>query len=292
MMKIRYPEGLRKDMQDIIVTSRKSTEIFKGDFARSLKDEITRKGTTEGDHREHLGASLIGHDCSRYLWYTFRWVKRMPISAQLGRIFKRGQDEEDRIILNLPYPVINRQQRVSAVYGHFGGSIDGMLDVDGALALIEFKTHNASSFSRLANHGLEDAKLQHYIQMLIYMRLLNLEYGIYLAVNKNDDDYYIQVVEAEDCIADDYLHRAEMVVESDILPNKVSFDATFYKCKMCHYINLCYYKEQPLSNCRTCDKSNPTDTGTWMCSQYLRDIPVTFQLKGCSAWKMKSCMMN
>ena len=23
-------------------------------------------------HREHLGASLIGHHCDRYLWLTFR----------------------------------------------------------------------------------------------------------------------------------------------------------------------------------------------------------------------------
>lgn len=52
----------------------------------------------DGGFRTHLGASLIGHECSRYLWYTFRWVKHVKHSGQQQRLFNRGHREEARFI--------------------------------------------------------------------------------------------------------------------------------------------------------------------------------------------------
>ena len=48
-------------------------------------------------HRSHLGASLIGHSCSRYLWYLFRWVFHYQFSGRMYRLFQRGHREEDVI---------------------------------------------------------------------------------------------------------------------------------------------------------------------------------------------------
>lgn len=49
-------------------------------------------------HRTHLGASLIGRECSRFLWYTFRWVKHVKNDGRTLRLFNRGHREEDRFI--------------------------------------------------------------------------------------------------------------------------------------------------------------------------------------------------
>src|SRR5688572_4793950 len=60
--------------------------------------------------RWHLGASIIGHECSRYLWFSFRWCARdegeatkrdANSHANLGRklrLFNRGHREEARFI--------------------------------------------------------------------------------------------------------------------------------------------------------------------------------------------------
>lgn len=48
--------------------------------------------------RGHLGASLIGHPCSRYLWYNFRWVRQEKFSGQMYRLFNRGHREEERFV--------------------------------------------------------------------------------------------------------------------------------------------------------------------------------------------------
>lgn len=48
--------------------------------------------------RSHLGASLIGHPCNRYLWYTFRWVFHKKHSGRMYRLFDRGHREEERFV--------------------------------------------------------------------------------------------------------------------------------------------------------------------------------------------------
>lgn len=49
-------------------------------------------------HRTHLGASIIGHECSYYLWLTFRWCFKERFSGRMLRLFNRGHLEELRVI--------------------------------------------------------------------------------------------------------------------------------------------------------------------------------------------------
>ena len=44
-------------------------------LAKRILEEIDEYcvRTYDGGHRSHLGASLIGRECKRYLWYVFRW---------------------------------------------------------------------------------------------------------------------------------------------------------------------------------------------------------------------------
>ena len=58
------------------------------------------RGVDEG-FRSHLGASLIGGECSREIWYGFRWVKKPKFSGRILRLFNRGHLEEARFIAML-----------------------------------------------------------------------------------------------------------------------------------------------------------------------------------------------
>ena len=49
-------------------------------------------------HRTHLGASLIGRNCKRYLWYVFRWCRQPKFDGRKQRLFNRGHREEERFI--------------------------------------------------------------------------------------------------------------------------------------------------------------------------------------------------
>lgn len=112
--------------------------------------------------RSHLGASLIGKECERALWYDFRWVTRSKHPGRLLRLFETGQLEEARLVLNLRRtgatvlevdPETGRQFRVQAHGGHFGGSLDGvainLLEAPKVWHVLEFKTHSNKSFGDL-----------------------------------------------------------------------------------------------------------------------------------------------
>jgi len=49
-------------------------------------------------HRSHLGASQIGEECKRKLWYVFRWCFQEQFSGRMYRLFNRGHLEENRFI--------------------------------------------------------------------------------------------------------------------------------------------------------------------------------------------------
>jgi hypothetical protein len=70
---------------------------------------------SDGDwRRDHLGASLLGHDCDRYLWLTFRWAHDPQHSGRMLRLFDRGNREEAWIIDDLRaagFQVLDREHK-------------------------------------------------------------------------------------------------------------------------------------------------------------------------------------
>jgi len=85
------------------------------------------------DFRDHLGASLIGHSCNRYLWLTFRWAVMPKFEGRMLRLFNTGNREEIRIAeelrgigVELYTDEDGKQISVRDESGHFGGSVDGI----------------------------------------------------------------------------------------------------------------------------------------------------------------------
>lgn len=76
--------------------SREQIKQLKDVLSRRIDDYILR--TYDDGPRTHLGASLIGHECGRYLWYTFRWCFREVHTPRMLRLFNRGHREEPRFI--------------------------------------------------------------------------------------------------------------------------------------------------------------------------------------------------
>ena len=51
--------------------------------------------------RGHLGCSLLGHPCERWLWLSFRWAVKEKFQGRILRLFRRGNNEENIIISDL-----------------------------------------------------------------------------------------------------------------------------------------------------------------------------------------------
>lgn len=247
--------------------------------------------------RPHLGASLIGKDCERALWYDFRWTTRVRHEGRLLRLFETGQLEEVRLVRNLRRtgatvleldPETGRQFRVRALGGHFGGSLDGvalhLLEAPRTWHVLEFKTHSARSFADLVAKRVQASKPQHHAQMQIYMHLSGLTRALYLAVCKNTDELYVERVAHDAVLAQALLDKAARVISADSAPPRLSEDPSWYQCRLCDHAALCHGGEQgaPAAaiHCRSCLHSSPIEGG-WHCARHDRPLDEGAQRRAC-----------
>ena len=248
--------------------------------------------------RSHLGASLIGKECERALWFDFRWVTRAKHPGRLLRLFETGQLEEARLVQNLRKtgatvlevdPETGRQFNVKAHGGHFGGSLDGiainLLEAPKTWHVLEFKTHSTKSFTDLLSKKVRDSKPLHFAQMQIYMHMMGIPRAMYLAVCKENDDVYVERVELDSVFAKGLVEKAQRIIFATTPPQRISNDPCWYQCRMCDHAPVCHANQvdstSPEVNCRTCLAATPVEGG-WHCARHNKAINDADQRAACS----------
>lgn len=274
-------------------------------LAKRVLEDIDNYCSTEydGGPRWHLGASLIGHDCKRYLWYIFRWCFHKKHDGRQQRLFNRGHREEERFVewlRGIGCEVWEFQQdgksqwKISGAQGHFGGSLDGIAKLPPEYGieepvLLEFKTNGTGQgFNKLAQDGMPVAKPQHFAQTSTYGYKYNFRYVLYLNINKNDDSLHVEVVPLDHKLGQQMELKAEQIIFSKEPPARLSNNATFKDCSWCDMKELCHGNKKPEKNCRSCSYAIPVENGEWFCSlpAHNSNIPREFieARTGCDSW--------
>jgi len=245
--------------------------------------------------RLHLGGSLLGHPCDRWLWLSFRWAVREEFPGRILRLFRRGQNEEDIIVsdlkaIGMDIQQTGKQQLRLDLGFHMGGSVDGVIEsgVPGAEKtrhIAEFKTHAKKSFVDMEKKGVKSSKPMHWAQMQIYMAGTRIKRALYLAVCKDDDKIYTERVKYDKDAAQTLLGRGKRITLADRMPDPLSTDPSWYQCKFCPAHSFCFERRMTKhANCRTCAHATPEEDSTWSCSRWdAKDIPGDFQRKGCES---------
>lgn len=268
-------------------------------------DAITRHVHKQaGGPRRHLGASVIGEECVRAVFYKYRWTAKSSFNARMLRLFQRGHREEPSLLGWLRgagltcYAAgesgeLKEQLRISDHNGHFGGTPDGVAtgcpDLPDEPCLLEFKTHSDKAFQAMKKDGVFVENRKYYVQMQIYMHKLELKWGLYVGVNKNDDELYLQLVEYNAGVALHYLKLAGEIIYARELPPRISDTPGHWKCRFCDFKETCHFDRTPESNCRTCrfaqpaKESNPQ--GMWVCQKGRWEVD-TQPEKGCGHYEL------
>jgi hypothetical protein len=318
-----YParKTLQAIEQAIVLDQGASFREWQGKVIPHLEDAY--RGAEDG-FRSHMGASQIGGQCDRQIWYSFRWATKNQFGGQLLRLFNRGHIEEGRFIamlLAIGVRVYQQDQngkqfRISGYGGHFGGSGDGVgvgvPDVPpGTPCLLEFKTHNDNSFRELKKLGVRAAKFEHYVQMQTYLRKMGLTCALYMAVNKNNDELYAEIILLDEAAADSYIARAYKIIPLVQAPVKVSKSPGWTTCVFCDHKPVCHLRVAPVRNCRTCAHSVAKEDGQFWCTNEDRQKSMIFgpkegvsevgetlalskarQLTGCSMYNVNPTMTS
>lgn len=266
----------------------------------------------EDSYRSHLGASVIGQKCARAAAYGWRWALRKKprgkknepaqrAESRMRRLWNRGHMEEGRFIAMLLAAGIQvyqqdaegKQFRIYNFGGHFSGSGDGILlgvpDLPvGIPCLGEFKTHSSKSFEDLKDDGVRLAKPEHYVQMQEYMHHFGTLYALYLAVNKDTDELYAEIVTYDRPVSEAYLEVARKIIFDKPLPDRIRGASPGYHiCKyMCDFPDVCFSTIKPDRNCRTCHYGFAMPDGTWQCAQDAHTLDKEAQLRGCELYRL------
>ena len=228
--------------------------------------------------RPHLGASLLGHPCDRWLWLSFRWAVAEQHSGRVLRLFRRGQREETVIIEDLRrigVMVEDHPEQVRVDFGaHVSGSLDGIIasgepEAPKKRHILEIKTHNAKSFKDIQNKGVQAAKPMHWSQMQVYMHGTGIDRALYVAVCKDDDSLYAERVRHDPKAAQAMVDRGRRITLAERMPEPLSADPTWYQCKFCAAHDFCHEIHMCRSiNCRTCAHVTPLENSTWTCARW------------------------
>ena len=254
-----------------------------------LNDDIV-----ENDLRPYSGLSGIGNPCMRYLQYYHYWAFKESISTRVERLFKTGHLYEDLMasaLKTLGIDMVFSQKEYIGFAGHWKGHSDGnaLISKSNELSegycdtfLVEMKTHNDKNFKALKKDKVQKAFPKHYAQMCAYMEEDELEYCLYIAINKNDSEYHIEWIRYD---ADESFRnqsKQEEVIMSPVLLSRIaSGKKTWFECKLCSARDVCFNATPVVKSCRTCEHISVEEKGAWRCTKHNKELSVTEQRAAC-----------
>jgi hypothetical protein len=175
------------------------------------------------------------------------------------------------------------QTEIVFCYGHGKGHCDGMctgvIEAPKTVHLCEFKTLNDKGFKEMVKFGCESATPKYFSQCQIYMKFLNLTRTLFIVVNKNDDNIYMERIKYDKNKADKLVRKAESIILSEGIPDK-PFKPTWYECRFCDAATICHGDSEPEVNCRTCQFIDIENEGKWSCSHYGLELSTEQQRMG------------
>jgi len=209
----------------------------------------------------------------------------------MKRLFGRGHREEPEIVKELEKVGLEfwgDQTEMIGFAGHAKGHCDGMckgvLEAPKTVHLAEFKTMNDKSFKQTKKEGVKLSKPTYYAQMQRYMHGLKLTRALFVAVNKNDDSWYIERVEYDATFAEALLGKEADIILAEIPPTK-PFHPSYYECKFCSARGICHGGEEIHKTCRTCVHIDIKNEGKWGCLYHKKDLTTEEQRHGCDDYE-------
>lgn len=244
------------------------------------------------------------NDCERATWYRLRWAANPEvIDGQKQRRFETGFREEDRLLDDLEAagfqveridPATGTQHQVELASGWLRGRMDGTVlglpEAPKTVHVVECKSHNDRSFKELVKHappigeGIKKSKSSHYAQCQSYMYGKGLTRCLYLAVNKNTDELYVERIEFDAGFALTLEARIERLRRTDRAPAKLHDDPkakAAFACGWCPALSICHEGAWARINCRTCLRASFEDGAEVRCTKTGEVLTWPEQQLGC-----------
>ncbi len=222
------------------------------DLVKIIHDAIDFNSFPE--HREYIGASSIGHPCSRSIWYGYKGYSSSAINPTLKITFEIGHRLESMLIdymklanLRVERPGIENNELLlkDEEYPNFQGHCDAILHLDtDNSAVVEIKTAKNQRFTVFKEKGLRAFSETYYAQLQSYMGMAKLRHGVVLAINKDNSQLHAEWVNFDEQFYLSLRDKAKMIAEALQPPPRINSSPVFLLCNQCQYKTICHVRER------------------------------------------------
>jgi hypothetical protein len=192
--------------------------------------------------RDYIGASSIGSDCLRQIWYEFKGYKGANVPNKLKRTWEIGRRLELMIIDLLKQGGIlfeDYQFQLSSVaYPYFKGHFDGLIIKP--RAILEIKTAKDASFKIFIKQGCKRWNTKYYSQLQSYMGLSGVHSSYIIVLNKDNSEVFDELVLFDERYYSMLLGKAEFIYNCTEPPPRVNNSPMWFQCKMCKFKSICH----------------------------------------------------
>lgn len=272
----------------------------KRDPALALADEalVARQ---EPRFRAYLGMSQIAAECSRQLWYNFRWVMRPAFAAATLKRFDDGHRSEAVLISRLKSVdclEVHDTDENGDQFGFtdFGGHFRGHMDfvvlglpqapkswhVGEAKASEKWTELDKARAAVGEKNALAKWNPVYYGQAVLYMDYAGLDRHWLVCTSAGARKETAVRTNADPAHALVLKQKAERIIFAARPLDKIGSVDSF-ACRWCDFADICHRNKAPERNCRTCIHATPERTGGWTCGLPSEPIAITLkqQEAGC-----------
>ena len=224
-----------------------ATAILGCKMTRNKLTKLIEKSQETYPHesRDYIGASSIGSDCLRQIWYQYQGTESKDVPAKVRRTWAIGKVLEGLILdwlenagLEIARTWFDLQ---SEGMPYFRGHVDSVwIKKDEAHAVIEIKTAKNSSFQIFAKKGVKEWNPQYYAQIQSYMGMMRVNSAYILVLNKDNSDISDELVMFDQAFYDGLRKKAALIHSATSAPPRIHGSNLYFKCKMCSYNKVCH----------------------------------------------------
>ena len=232
--------------------------ILEGDPLVALIDQVILEEHEREPPRHYLGASSIGDECSRKLWYRYNGHKE-KFDAKTLRRFADGHRTEEVILGWLKscpgIEIFTRGVDGNQIgFSSFGGKFAGHYDAIGrgfpqapkTWHIVEVKCVNEKAFEELKKLKSQNEKTaielwnpEYWSQVQVYMHMEGLKRSIHIVATTGARDLISVRTDYNKEHAEAMLAKAKRIIDAKEPLERIG-GPTFWKCKQCSFRDICH----------------------------------------------------
>lgn len=202
--------------------------------------------TTRDKPRSYLGASVLGEECARKIWYYVNDPKEVddPQTLRKFEVGKRLEPMVVKLLKDAGYQLFCvGDDQIRFEDGNIAGSGDGVIKgIDGdedTPYLLEVKTSNEFSFKQFKKQGI-DANEKYKGQVMIYMKYFRLSKCLFVVLNKDNQEIYMEIVSYDEFESERLIQRGKHILTLDTEPERHYNSKSWFKCQWCSWKKECW----------------------------------------------------